>query len=135
LDLESTQGRTSASKAQEIVNAADPKPTAADDFELEHQRQLNKAALEKLDSDLKMRRRTGYGVFGCLAGQILIADGAFFWYGVANNWHIPENAMIAWLSATVIHVVGLALVIVRSLFPSDGSRSSSDRPLVGSRRG
>ena len=78
---------------------------------------MNKAARDKVETDLKMRRRTGYGVFVFLAAQMVVADIAFYLYGAFNDWNIPYQSMVAWLSATVVQVVGLALVIVRSLFP------------------
>lgn len=50
--------------------------------------------------------------------QILLADAGFALYGIFNGWHIPPAAIIAWLSATVIEVIGLVLVITQRLFPT-----------------
>ena len=58
--------------------------------------------------------------------QVLIADVAFYWYGFEHvingrRWQIPAGAIQVWLAATVVQVIGIVLVIARSLFPSDGT--------------
>jgi hypothetical protein len=50
--------------------------------------------------------------------QIVAADIVFVVYGDANAWVIPGSAISAWLGATVAQVIAVAVVIVRSLFPS-----------------
>ncbi len=61
--------------------------------------------------------------------QIIIADVAFYIYGyehVENGhfWAIPAGAIQVWLGATVVQVIGVVLVIARSLFPSDPKPST-----------
>jgi hypothetical protein len=61
--------------------------------------------------------------------QILIADVAFYWYGYehvaeGHRWQIPPGAIEVWLGATVVQVIGIVLVIARSLFPSDSKAPS-----------
>jgi hypothetical protein len=54
-----------------------------------------------------------------MAAQILIADGAFYLYGHAYHWKVPVGAMQVWLGATVVQVIGVVVVIARSLFPNE----------------
>ena len=57
-----------------------------------------------------------------LAVQMVAANVAFFLYGsLGVGWDIPPAVMGAWLSATVVEVVGLVYAITKSLFPSSGT--------------
>lgn len=65
---------------------------------------------------LKYGKVYAYGSIAAMAVQILIADGAFYLYGHAYRWEVPVGAMQVWLGATVVQVIGVVLVIARSLF-------------------
>lgn len=79
--------------------------------------------VDRARADLKLSKVVGYGALGLMAGQVLIADTAFFFYGFNNGWAIPAAAMDAWLAAAVIQVIGVVLVITRYLFPGGGTDS------------
>jgi hypothetical protein len=98
-DAEATQAVAEASKAQAGVEAAKVAAgQAADD------RILRKAIVNK--------------VFAAALVQVVVADGVFVGYACAHGWgKIEATTMNAWLGATVIQVVAVALVIARSLFP------------------
>jgi hypothetical protein len=67
-----------------------------------------------------LREKYANGALIAVAVQIGIADTVFVVYGFANGWNVPAQAMEVWLAATVVQVIGVVLVITRSLFPKDG---------------
>jgi hypothetical protein len=100
---------------------AQPAPTLAE-YEAE-QRQL---ASQKAKNLLAYGKVYAYGAMVAAGVQVLIADAAFYWYGyehVVNGyrWQIPAGAIQVWLGATVVQIIGVVLVIARSLFPSEQS--------------
>ncbi len=90
----------------------------------EHQRRLNEAIVKQEEAkadqagdDRELRRWIAIGTSIAVAVQLVIADVAFVVYGATNSWVIPGSTMSAWLGATVVQVIALAVVVVRSLFP------------------
>ena len=67
--------------------------------------------------DRDLRNRVAKLTFWAICIQVGVADIAFLTYGFWNGWNIPGSTISAWLGATVIQVIGVGLVIVRSLFP------------------
>ena len=54
----------------------------------------------------------------------MAADLVFIKYAHEKGWgDLPVGAIQAWLAATVVQVVGVVLVIARSVFPQDGRGS------------
>jgi hypothetical protein len=103
------------------ISRAKPAPTLeeheAEQRELENKRARNLLAYGKVYA---------YGSMGAMAVQILIADAAFYWYGhehvvKGHAWQIPAGAIQVWLGATVVQIIGVVLVIARSLFPPEKS--------------
>jgi hypothetical protein len=82
---------------------------------------------EQAEENRKLRKQIANHVSIAVAAQVGVADAAFLIYGFWNGWQIPGDTMIAWLSATVVQVIGVGLVVTRSLFPS----SVPDRPENG----
>jgi hypothetical protein len=66
---------------------------------------------------LDLRGRYANGALIGVAVQLAIADAVFIAYGFGVKWNIPTPAIATWLSATVVEVIGVVLVITRSLFP------------------
>ena len=99
--------------AEEVIeNAKDVAPVA------ERKRTLWVKAKEV---DLNLQRIVGYGSLGLMFAQVLTANIVFIKYAHNVGWgHIPTGAIQAWLAATVVQVVGVVLVIARSVFPQDG---------------
>ncbi|HEV3321550.1 MAG TPA: hypothetical protein VG147_05090 [Solirubrobacteraceae bacterium] len=98
---------------------AQPAPTLA-----EHEAARRKLENRKAENLLAYGKVYAYGAMGAMAVQIVIADIAFYWYGYehvesGHHWQIPAGAIQVWLGATVVQVIGIVLVIARSLFPSD----------------
>lgn len=72
---------------------------------------------KQADDDRDLRKTIASRVFWAITVQVGIADVAFLTYGFWNGWNVPGSTIVAWLSATVVQVIALALVITRSLFP------------------
>ncbi|HVW88677.1 MAG TPA: hypothetical protein VHC01_04355 [Gaiellaceae bacterium] len=87
------------------------------------------ASVPKLDpvqqlhgQTLRLRGVYASTFLGALAAQMIVADLAFFLYaGWGVRWHLPPVVITAWLSATVVEIVGVVYAVTRSLFPlNDG---------------
>jgi hypothetical protein len=47
--------------------------------------------------------------------------GVFITYAwVGHDWSVPAGVVQVWLGATFVQIVGVVIVITRSLFPSGG---------------
>lgn len=71
---------------------------------------------------LKLKQRKVLALVAGMAAlfQVLCADAVFVtyaWHGM--HWRVPAAAIESWLAATVVQVIGVVLVITRSLFPSN----------------
>lgn len=81
---------------------------------------------QKEENLLSYGKVYAYGAVAAMVVQILIADWVFYLYGYNHldatghhRWQISEGAIQVWLAATVVEVIGIVLVIAKSLFPSD----------------
>jgi len=77
--------------------------------------------IQTANEHLKLRLRRGIAIFAGLTalGQVICADVVFVLYAQRGmHWRLPVSAIEAWLAATVIQVIGIVLVITRSLFPT-----------------
>jgi hypothetical protein len=108
-------------EAAEAVAAADPPPTPVEP-KPEHVDRLNEAAVARAETraqrdrdDRQMRREIADRVFWLVVVQVALADMVFIAYADAEDWHIADS-IDAWLAATVVQVIAMALVILRSLF-------------------
>jgi hypothetical protein len=100
---------------------AEPKPL---NLNAEHQRRFNEAVVrqqetkaEQAGDDRALRKKFAIWIAAAVGIQIVAADVVFVVYGAANAWTIPGSTISAWLGATVVQVIAVAVVIVRSLFP------------------
>ena len=67
---------------------------------------------------LKLRGVYAWTFLGVLAAQMIVADVAFVLYATWGvHWKVPPEVMTAWLSATVVEIVGVVYAVTRSLFP------------------
>jgi hypothetical protein len=101
------------------IPGAQPAPTLA-----EHEAEKRRLASLREKNLLAYGKIYAYGALIAMGIQILIADVAFYWYGYehvvnGHRWQIPAGAIQVWLGATVVQVIGIVLVIARSLFPSE----------------
>jgi hypothetical protein len=68
--------------------------------------------------DRSLRRSFAIWTATAVGIQIVVANIVFVVYGAANAWVLPSGAVSAWLGATIVQVVSVAVVIVRGLFGS-----------------
>ena len=67
---------------------------------------------------LRFRNWYGWVLLAALLAQLALADIVFVIYASRGvHWKIPGGVMTAWLSATVVEVIGVVYAITRSLFP------------------
>lgn len=92
----------------------------AEPVEPDYKAQLGKLKLEGHSDTLKLRRRLGVAAIVLMAVQLAVADVAFFFYGEANDWKIPGEVVIGWLSSVVVQVVGVVFIVAKNLFPANG---------------
>jgi hypothetical protein len=107
----------------EVLERAGGQPTPLN-LNAEHQRRLNEAIVKKEETkadqagdDRSLRMAIAVGTSIAVGVQLLIADTVFVVYGAANSWVIPGGTVSAWLGATVVQVIALGVIVVRSLFP------------------
>ncbi|PPF47050.1 hypothetical protein C5B85_01885 [Pseudoclavibacter sp. AY1F1] len=87
---------------------------------------VEKRKLKQRAQDMKLRKNLAYWAIGFVCAQLVFAN-LFFAIYLGHNAVRPNPAiMIAWLSGTVVEVIGILWVIARSLFPfKDKSRSKA----------
>jgi hypothetical protein len=102
------------------ITDAQPAPTLA-----EHEAEQRRLANLKTKNLLAYGKVYAYGSMSAMGVQILIADAAFYLYGHAYHWKVPVGAMQVWLGATVVQVIGIVLVIAKSLFPEERSPTAN----------
>lgn len=78
-----------------------------------------RARLTAITDRTSMRKHYGRGAGLAVIVQIGVVDWIFFQYLSGNEWNVPGEVMITWLTATVVQAIGVVLVITRSLFGSD----------------
>lgn len=89
----------------------------------------DRTAAADAELDVRLKGRVADVALTFMAAQVMAADGVFVAYGIANGWHAPPSAIVGWLSATVVEVIGVVVVISRYLFPPRDVRSvRQDQP-------
>ncbi|MFF0909726.1 hypothetical protein ACFWZW_03435 [Microbacterium enclense] len=78
------------------------------------QRQLK---LDQREQDMKLRERLANYAIWIVIIQVGVANLLFAFYLWHNPYDPDAPVMIAWLSATVVEVIGILWVIARNLFP------------------
>ena len=104
------------SAAQAAISDAQPAPTLA-----QHEAEKRIIANQKAKNLLAYGKVYAYGSMSAMVVQMLIADVAFFLYGYAYHWRVPVGAIQVWLGATVVQIIGVVVVIAKSLFPDEKS--------------
>lgn len=70
---------------------------------------------ERVKDENKLRNKLGKALLWMVGTQLAASDlflGFFMW----NNVH-SDTVMLAWLSSCVVEIIGIVLVITRSIFP------------------
>lgn len=83
--------------------------------------ELSKSAIKLRDMTQTSQLRKRLAVFAIVAvsAQLLVANVFFgFYLWQTKDDGFEPSVMIAWLSATVVEVVGIVVIVARNLFPS-----------------
>lgn len=91
--------------------------------------------LDQREQDMKLRERLATNATRLVIAQVAVANILFAFYLGHNAYDADASVMIAWLSATVVEVVGILWVIARNLFPyRDKSAPVGGRDFRGTNR-
>lgn len=77
-------------------------------------------ALHGIDhwQDIRLKKTYAKWLLLLVAGQLVVADVVFVVYAWAGeHWHLEAGVVQVWLGATLVELIGVALVITRYLFP------------------
>ncbi len=78
---------------------------------------------EKDRVDLTLQRFVGYGGLGLMLVQFLVANFVFLKYAHEVGWDkLSAGVLQVFFAATVVQVIGVVLVIARSVFPEGGRK-------------
>lgn len=69
------------------------------------------------EQDIALKKILARASVTFVAFQLVVANVFFGFYLWHAREHTPEPIMMAWLSATVVEVIGILAIIARSLFP------------------
>jgi len=76
------------------------------------------AAVEDQLQETELKRTYARTLLRLMFGQLIVANGVFIAYAwVGKDWDLETPVINVWLAATVVQVVGVVLVVTRSLFP------------------
>jgi hypothetical protein len=78
---------------------------------------LATARAKSAEGDVTMKKVVGYGSLVFMLLTIAVADFVFYKYGEGNDWDIPGEVVIAWLTATVVQVAVIVRTVASYLFP------------------
>lgn len=79
--------------------------------------------LRRKNLTVKLRKIVAYFAIGFVALQLGASNLFFGVYLFSNLQDIQEGVMIAWLSATVVEVIGILGIVTISLFPNKNDKS------------
>lgn len=87
---------------------------------------ISRAHIAELDQQNRLRQHLFVAAVVFVSVQLGVADALFVWYlawdMMAAHQTPSGPVMIAWLSATVVEVIGILAIIARYLFPARRSR-------------
>lgn len=78
----------------------------------------------KTNQRLRLRRLVANWAIFFVTLQLACSNWFFWTYLAENRFSVPEGVMISWMSACVVEVIGILVVIARSLFPKRDRLSS-----------
>jgi hypothetical protein len=77
--------------------------------------------------DIELKKTYAKWLLRLVAAQLVVADAVFIAYAWAGvSWRLDTSVVQAWLAATMLELIGVALVITRYLFPRRDRRTGSE---------
>jgi hypothetical protein len=111
---------SSASESPKLAEAGISEETIEQGFSLEGLDPHDHEALKGLDhwQDIQLKRSYAMSLLRLMAGQLFIADVVFIVYAWAGrHWDLDPGVIQFWLGATIVELIGVALVVTQYLFP------------------
>nr|WP_201471371.1 hypothetical protein [Microbacterium hydrocarbonoxydans] len=95
------------------------KPRATVDLE-PAERAARKATLKlrAREQDVGLKRLLAWVAIAAVILQLLVADAFLAYYVLAPGAKPSDTVLIAWLSASVVEVIGIVAIVARNLFPN-----------------
>ncbi|WP_284850256.1 hypothetical protein [Corynebacterium rhinophilum] len=86
-----------------------------------------KTYLKNQQQNLDLRRKIAGHSTWAVAIQMVLTNLIFIIYMFAVSFRPESEVMIAWMSSTVVQIVGIALVVAKGIFPQrSGSRMQDE---------
>lgn len=68
--------------------------------------------------DIKLKKKYANWLLWLITAQLVVADAVFVAYSwEGKHWRLEASVIQVWLVATLVELIGVALVITRYLFP------------------
>ncbi|WP_164518530.1 hypothetical protein [Brachybacterium sp. EE-P12] len=115
-------------------------PPRSDEAETIDAQAVNKARKEKLKNDgrkqdQRLRKIVAYWAIALVALQLVISNVYFGIYLIWQPKTLDPTLMIAWMSASVVEIIGILWVVARSLFPYRDKGRRADKKSTKSTAG
>jgi hypothetical protein len=107
-------------ESPKLAEAGISEETIAQGLSLQNLDPHDHAALKGLDhwQDILLKRSYARALLVLVTIQLALADAVFIAYAWAGrDWHLEPGVIQVWLGATLVELIGVALVITRYLFP------------------
>ena len=87
--------------------------------------------LDNQRQNLKLRKRVANAAMWAVGIQMGLTNFAFFVYMGQNGFNPEPPVMIAWMSSTVVQIVGIAVGVAKGLFPqrTSGGQAEEEQEL------
>lgn len=107
-------------ESSKLAEAGISEETIEQGFSLQNLDPHDHAALKGLDhwQDILLKKSYARALLLLVAFQLAVADTVFIAYAWAGmSWRLEAGVVEVWLGATLVELIGVALVITRYLFP------------------
>lgn len=88
--------------------------------------------LRAREQDVGLKRLLAWVAISAVILQLLVADAFLAYYVLWDTTNPSDTVLIAWLSASVVEVIGIVAIVARNLFPN---RTKSSAPRSRRKRG
>lgn len=111
---------SSTAESPKLAEAGISEETIEQGFSLEGLDPHDHEALKGLDhwQDIQLKKSYATSLLRLVTGQLFIADIVFIVYAWAGrHWDLDPGVVQFWLGATIVELIGVALVVTQYLFP------------------
>jgi len=78
--------------------------------------------LRARDLDVRLKRLLAWFAVIAVGAQLLVANFIFARWSVVGAPPPSDTVLIAWLSSTVVEIIGIIAIVARNLFPDKAAR-------------